>query len=106
VNMFADLSRLITSRPGDAMEPPRATRAPMPPRHMLPAVETPWDLSPMEYEVMRLTLELLSCREIGEALGRSPKTIEVHRENAKRKMAAKNLMHAVLLMDRHSRGVA
>lgn len=97
MNAFADLTRVLA---------PRATRPPMPPRHVLPVVKTPWELSPMEYEVMRLTVELLSCKEIGEAMERSPKTIEVHRENAKRKMAARNLMHAVLLMDRHFRGAA
>lgn len=107
MNPFADLTRPIVSRPGDALEEParapRAARGPMPERLDLPVIANPWGLSPVECEVMRQSVDLLNTKEIGAALGRSPKTIEIHRERMKEKMGAKNLIHAVLIWDRHFR---
>ncbi len=47
-------------------------------------------LSPAEVQVLRLFLEGRSSREIGTALNRSTRTIEVHRQSLMRKFGVHN----------------
>jgi DNA-binding CsgD family transcriptional regulator len=105
MNVFTDLDRPLVHRPGDAPPPlPKPAPRPRPAPNVLPVVENPWSLTPMECEVMRRVILLQTGKEIGAAMNRSPKTIEIHHERLKAKMKAKNLMHAALLWDRHFRG--
>ena len=51
------------------------------------AAKSEWDsLSDREIEVLRFIGEGLSSKEIGHKLGLSPKTIDTHRENLKKKL--------------------
>lgn len=52
-------------------------------------------LSPREQQVMRLLAEGHSCRDIGEELGISSKTADVHRANVLRKLALDNNVELV-----------
>jgi DNA-binding CsgD family transcriptional regulator len=109
MNVFADLARPLVHRPGDA--DPIPERKPRPARirpepNVFPVVANPWRLTPIECEVMRRATLLQTYQEVGDALNRSPKTIEAHSQRARAKMAAKNLLHAVLIWDRHFRGAA
>jgi DNA-binding NarL/FixJ family response regulator len=45
----------------------------------------------------------LNNREIGEAIGLSPRTVEIHRGTAIKKLGAKNGTHAAVLFDRSNR---
>ena len=58
------------------------------------------DLSQRETEVMRLVCEGLTAQGIGEVLGISSRTIEIHRRSAVRKLGARNQTHAAVLFDR------
>ena len=52
-------------------------------------------LSPREQQVMRLLAEGTSCREIGEQLGISSKTADVHRASVLKKLALDNNVELV-----------
>lgn len=52
-------------------------------------------LSPREQQVMRLLAEGRSCREIGEELGISSKTADVHRASVLKKLALNNTVELV-----------
>lgn len=53
------------------------------------------NLSPREEQVMRLLIEGRSNKEIAKALGISPRTVEIHRANAMRKIQANSTADAV-----------
>ena len=53
-----------------------------------------------EREVMQCVCEGLTGQEIGERLGLSSRTVEVHRRNAVLKLGARNQTHAAVLFDR------
>jgi DNA-binding CsgD family transcriptional regulator len=103
MNPFTDIGRPIVDRPGDAVEPLPAPKRLLPPPLFLPQVETPWGLTPMECEVLRRVVLGEQSKEIGAALGRSHKTVDVHCERLKKKMGVRSLLQAALLWDRHFR---
>ena len=57
-------------------------------------------LTTRETDVMRLICEGLTAQGIGEVLGISSRTVEVHRHNATLKLGARNQTHAAVLFDR------
>ena len=59
-----------------------------------------------ETEVMRLVCEGLTGQAIGEVLGISSRTVEIHRRNAVLKLGARNQTHAAVLFDRAQRETA
>lgn len=63
-------------------------------------------LTKRETAVMRLVCEGLTGQGIGEALGISSRTVEVHKANAVRKLYARNQTHAAVLFDRTARAEA
>ncbi|MBP7431086.1 MAG: response regulator transcription factor [Candidatus Hydrogenedentes bacterium] len=52
-------------------------------------------LSPREQQVMRLLAEGRTCKEIGDQLGISSKTADVHRANVLKKLALDNIVELV-----------
>ena len=56
-----------------------------------------------ETDVMRLVCEGLTAQGIGEALGISSRTVEIHRRNAIQKLGARNQTHAAVVFDRAQR---
>lgn len=54
------------------------------------------NLTPRETEIMELVCEGLTNREIGEKLGISPRTAEIHAFNIRTKMRARNMTHAAV----------
>jgi DNA-binding CsgD family transcriptional regulator len=56
-----------------------------------------------EAEVMRLVCEGLTAQEIGERLGISSRTVEIHRRTAVIKLGARNQTQAAVLFDRARR---
>lgn len=56
-----------------------------------------------EAQVMRLICEGLTAQGIGEALGISSRTVEIHRRTAVMKLGARNQTHAAVLFDRMHR---
>lgn len=101
MNPFAAMARPIIDRPGDPEpEPPRAPRVMPSPNH-LPVVDNPWGLTPTQCEVMRRVVDGEKAKEIGDALCRSHKTVEVHFERAKEKMGARSILHAAVMWARH-----
>jgi len=59
-----------------------------------------------EREVMQLVCEGLPAQEIGDRLGISSRTVEVHRRSAIMKLGARNQTHAAVLFDRAERAEA
>lgn len=59
----------------------------------------PANLSPREREVMALMVDGLHNRRIGEELGISPRTVEVHKARVMEKLGVKNLVELVRLID-------
>lgn len=59
-----------------------------------------------ELEVMHCLCEGLSGKDIGEQLGISSRTVEVHRRSAILKLGARNQTHAAVLFDRAQREIA
>lgn len=57
-----------------------------------------------EIEVMQLVCEGLTAQGIGERLGISSRTVEVHRSTAILKLGARNQTHAAVLFDRAALG--
>lgn len=55
-------------------------------------------LTPRQRDVMALTAEGLTFREIGEVLGMSPQTARTHQQNALLRLRAHNLAHGVALL--------
>jgi DNA-binding NarL/FixJ family response regulator len=60
-------------------------------------------LTPREADVMRLICEGLTAQGVGEALGISSRTVEIHRRNAIIKLGARNQTQAAVLFDRAQR---
>jgi len=56
-----------------------------------------------EREVMLCVCEGLTAQEIGERLGISSRTVEIHRRNALLKLGARNQTQAAVLFDRAER---
>lgn len=56
-----------------------------------------------EAQVMRLVCEGLTAQGIGEALGISSRTVEIHRRTAVMKLGARNQTQAAVLFDRAQR---
>lgn len=105
MNVFSDLARPIVDRPGEAIDQPAPKRE-LPAPLDLPYIPNQWGLTPMRCEVLRRVALGESAKEIGAALGRSHKTVEVHFERIKQKMGARSLLHAALMWDRHFRKAA
>jgi DNA-binding CsgD family transcriptional regulator len=57
-------------------------------------------LTKRETAVMRLVCEGLTAQGIGERLGISSRTVEVHRRSAVLRLGARNQTHAAVLFDR------
>lgn len=57
-------------------------------------------LTDRETDVMRLICEGLTAQGVGEALGISSRTVEIHRSNARLKLGARNQTQAAVLFDR------
>lgn len=62
-------------------------------------------LTVREAQVLRHLADGLTTREIAEALHLSPRTVDVHRQNATHKLDARNATHAAILFDRARREV-
>ena len=61
----------------------------------------PWStLSDRELQIFLLLAEGLTDVQIGQRLNISPKTANYHIENVKRRLAAKNRLHAVAILFR------
>ena len=60
-------------------------------------------LTTREADVMRLVCHGLTAQGIGEVLGISSRTVEVHRSNARLKLGARNQTQAAVLFDRIER---
>ena len=58
------------------------------------------DLTPRQHQVMFFTARGLNGPEIGKRLGISPRTVEIHRGQAVRRLGARNSAHAAVLFDR------
>lgn len=52
-------------------------------------------LSPKEREVLKLVAEGFTSKEIGQKMGISPRTADVHRHNLIRKLGLRNRVEAV-----------
>lgn len=57
-------------------------------------------LTPREREVMALVCQGYESKQIGRALGISPRTVDVFRMNVYRKLGANNAAHAAVLFER------
>lgn len=59
--------------------------------------ESPWAvlISERERQILSLCADGLSDIQIAEAIGISPKTVNFHIENIKRRLNARNRVHAV-----------
>jgi FixJ family two-component response regulator len=77
-----------------ALSERRATDTAQEPRER-PAAQ----LSPREREVMNLIVKGMHNRRIAEALGISPRTVEVHKARVMEKLGAKNLVELVRRVD-------
>lgn len=104
MNPFTDIGRQTVDRPGDAVEREDAPKRKLPPPLALPGAVNPWDLTAMQCEVLRRVVLGETSKEIGAALGRSHKTVEVHFERIKEKTGARSMLVAALMWDRHFRG--
>lgn len=60
-------------------------------------------LTAREAEVLRYVADGLSTKDIAEALHLSPRTVDIHRQNAAHKLDARNSTHAAILFDRATR---
>lgn len=60
-------------------------------------------LTDRETDVMRLICEGLTAQGVGEVLGISSRTVEIHRRNAMLKLGARNQTQAAVLFDRAQR---
>lgn len=60
-------------------------------------------LSPREREVMALVIEGLDNRTLGERLGISPRTVEVHKSRVMTKLGARNLAELIRIAQAGSR---
>jgi RNA polymerase sigma factor (sigma-70 family) len=58
-------------------------------------------LSPRELQVVRLVVDGMTSREIGEKLGLSRKTVEIHRSHAMMKLGASSLADVVRIAVQH-----
>lgn len=61
------------------------------------------ELTKREHDVMLWLCEGLTAQGIGEALGISSRTVEIHRRNATLKLGARNQTQAAVLFDRAQR---
>ena len=57
-------------------------------------------LTPRQNQVMFFTARGLNGPEISKRLGISPRTVEIHRGQAVRRLGARNAAHAAVLFDR------
>ena len=76
-------------------------RLPAPPASHSPAAAQPGRLSAREREVMQLMVQGLHNRQIAQALGISPRTVEVHKARVMEKLAVDNVVELVRLVDRN-----
>ena len=60
-------------------------------------------LTKRERDVMHCLCEGLTAQGIGEVLGISSRTVEIHRRNTIEKLGARNQTHAAVLFDRAQR---
>ena len=106
MNVFADLARPITNRPGmpvdrekyrllatpdSALTPDQLAKrkaARRRPNAALPAVDNPWGLTPVQAAVVAGIAAGEENAAIADRLDISRKTVEVHIQNAKARMAA------------------
>lgn len=61
------------------------------------AYAPPPGLTPREAVVLALVASGQTCREIGQELGISHRTVETHTDNIRSKLHARNLAHAVAI---------
>jgi two-component system, NarL family, nitrate/nitrite response regulator NarL len=55
-------------------------------------------LTPRQRDILALTAEGLTAREIGDALGITANTVRTHRETSLRRLPARNITHAVAIL--------
>lgn len=60
-------------------------------------------LTQRETQVMQMTADGLSARDIAAELGISHRTVEIHRKTAIAALGGKNATHAAVLFDRERR---
>lgn len=110
-NPWLGLSKELVYRPGDALEvepPPRPMcrghepGGPATHRHALdlPEIPNPWGLSPAQCAVMSEYVKGLTAKEIGDVMGRSFKTIEVHLCSVRQLMGNVKRVQMAILWDR------
>lgn len=62
-----------------------------------------YKLTKRETEVMRHLCEGLTAQGVGERVGLSSRTVEIHKASAIKKLDARNQTHAAVLFDRQLR---
>jgi len=67
-------------------------------------VANPWNLSPMEFEVMRQLHEYITQAEVARTLGVSKKSVSTYTVRAKTKMDRDTMTEALQLFRRFMRG--
>lgn len=65
-----------------------------------------WHLTERQCDVLKIAATGALSREIGEKLGVSPKTVDVHFDRLMLRMGARNRLEAVLWWDRANRAEA
>lgn len=109
MNLFTELSRPLTSRPGDPT--PRRQRQERPvsgkPRkgRRFEPQPTPWGLTGMECEVARLLVKHGSSESAARELCISPKTLTTYCTRIKEKMRLESTLHMAIAWDRFARRV-
>lgn len=68
------------------------------------APPNPRNLTNVQWAVIGLTVQGYAAKEVGAHLGISCKTVDCHIYELKRRMGARNIVHAAVMWDRHQGG--
>lgn len=106
MNLFAELTREISDRPGSPVKREQYRRLALTdeeltpealakrkaarrrPNAALPVVDNPWGLTPVQAAIVTAIAAGEGASEIASRLDISPKTVEVHLQNAKERVEA------------------